>query len=175
MSIQLPHDIIEPAPIGWWPLAPGWWLLIALTLLVLALVGRWWWQRRRALAPLQQALREHQQIAGQWQQHRDARASTAALSALLKRVARHYHPDEPVATLTGACWQDFLIRTGAGAFDADSAATLSRLYQNTNSADFAPPLSACERWLKAQRQMATRSRAAPLASVAPTDGAQRHV
>lgn len=175
MAIQLPHDIIEPAPIGWWPLAPGWWLLTALTLLALALGGRWWWRRHQALAPLRQALREHQQIACQWQQQHDAHATTAALSALLKRVARHCYPDESVASLTGASWQDFLIRTGAGAFDADSAATLARFYQKTHAADFAPPLSACERWLNAQRQLATRSRPAPVASAAPTNGAQRHV
>ncbi len=174
MRIQLPHDIIEPAPIGWWPLAPGWWMLIVMALLVLAIGGRWYWRRRQALAPLRQALREYRQIAAHWHQQRDPHITTAALSALLKRVARHYHRDETIAKLTGATWQEFLVRSGAGAFDTDSAAALAHFYQ-TPAGGVAPPLSACERWLKAQRKMAMRSTSTARATTAPAGGAPHHV
>lgn len=172
MAISLPHDIIEPAAVGWWPLAPGRWLLIALLLLALGLAGREYWRRHRALAPLRQATRELQQIRTQWQQQQDARASTAALSALLKRVARHYYPHDEVAALTGAGWQDFLIRTGAGAFDANSAAALNRFYQPREAtAALAPPLIAAGDWLQAQRKHAART----VRAVRTNSGAPTHV
>lgn len=162
MAISLPHDIIEPAAIGWWPLAPGWWMLLGLILLILAVLVRWFWRRRRKLAPLRQALREQQQLARQWQQQRDNRATNAALSALLKRVARHYYPHEDVAALSGSRWQEFLLRTGAGVFDAGSAAALTSFYQSAGHAELTPPLSASARWLLAQRKRA----AAPLSRIA---------
>lgn len=174
MTLPLPHDIIEPAPIGWWPLAPGWWLVMALLLITLGIAVRWYWRRQRALAPLRQATRELQHIRTQWQQQQDARASTAALSALLKRVARHYYPHDEVAALTGARWQDFLIRTGAGAFNADSAAALSRFYQQrdaTAAAELTPTLIAADDWLQAQRKQAARA----VRTIRTNSGAPTHV
>lgn len=150
MAITLPHDIIEPAPIGWWPLAPGWWLLAALLLLALTALAGWQWRRWRQLAPLRQALREHRGIAAQWQQQHDSRRTTAALSALLKRTARWRYPATDIAALTGERWQQFLIQTGNGAFDADNSAALCRFYQAPTQETFEPPLTACLHWLQAQ-------------------------
>ena len=36
-----------PDPVGWWPLAPGWWLVIMLACVGLLLLARWLWQRRQ--------------------------------------------------------------------------------------------------------------------------------
>lgn len=158
-SLQLPHDIIEPAPIGWWPLAPGWWLLMLIV--VSATIGLvvWWRRRQQRLAPLKQALRELQGLEQLWRQQQDARAACAALSALLKRVARHCYPSEDIAPLAGAAWQAFLLRTGANAFDECSAASLHQFYQ-TNTAS-TPPFAATERWLRAQRTALSKTISPP--------------
>ena len=37
-SLQNLNDIVLPAPVPWWPLAPGWWVLIGL----IPIVGFWW-------------------------------------------------------------------------------------------------------------------------------------
>ncbi|MFZ5842186.1 MAG: DUF4381 domain-containing protein [Pseudomonadota bacterium] len=161
-GLQLPHDIIEPAPIGWWPLAPGWWLLIVISVAALFVLGRWLWRRRRKLAPLRQALQELRALESQWQQQRDHRAACAALSALLKRMARLCYPQEECARLTGPAWQAFLLRTGNAAFDQASAAALQQFYQadsgatpgttsGTNSVS-APPFAQAAAWLRAQRR-----------------------
>lgn len=161
-GLQLPHDIIEPAPIGWWPLAPGWWLLIVIGVAALFALGLWLWQRQRKLAPLRQALQELRALESQWQQQRDHRAACAALSALLKRMARLCYPHEECARLTGAAWQAFLLRTGNDAFDQASAAALQQFYQADSGATpgttsgtnpvSAPPFVQAAAWLRAQRR-----------------------
>ena len=165
MSLQLPHDIIEPTPIGWWPPAPGWWALLLLLIVTVVLLLRWYWRRHRAFAPLRQALQEHQQLSRQWQQQRDARETTAALSALLKRVARHYYPHEPVSALTGAAWQEFLLRTGAGAFDDTSVLAFAQFYQAQVASELTPPLEPARRWLQAQRKRRAPTNASVRAGV----------
>ena len=149
-GLQLPHDIIEPASIGWWPLAPGWWLLIGIAFIGVLALAIWQWQRWRKLAPLRQAQQELRALERQWQQQRDNRTSSAALSALLKRVARCTYPADNSASLTGAAWQAFLLRTGDGAFDNDSVQALQQFYQAEPSAP--PPFAAATAWLRAQRR-----------------------
>ncbi|MFN4289663.1 MAG: DUF4381 domain-containing protein [Permianibacter sp.] len=153
-GLQLPHDIIEPAPIGWWPLAPGWWLLIVIGIAALFALGLWLWQRQRRLAPLRQALQELRALESQWQQQRDHRAACAALSALLKRTARLCYPHEECARLSGAAWQAFLLRTGNAAFDEASAAALQQFYRADSGANAvsAPPFAQAAAWLRAQRR-----------------------
>jgi len=150
-TVTLPHDVIEPAAVGWWPLAPGWWLLIAVTILGSTLLMRWLWRRFRALAPLRQALAEFQQLEQQWQRDRNSRQTCADLSALLKRTARWRYPADNVAAMTGTAWQSFLIRTSTGAFDESSAQQLMQFYRGADSSALTPPLAACLCWLNGQK------------------------
>ena len=62
---QLPlRDIHLPGPIGWWPPAPGWWLVAALVLVAVALYGVHYYRGRhkraalRALTRVRTALEE---------------------------------------------------------------------------------------------------------------------
>ena len=50
------RDIHLPEAIGWWPLAPGWWLLIILVCLGLITLARLFLRRRQASAYRRQAL-----------------------------------------------------------------------------------------------------------------------
>ncbi|MEX6502528.1 DUF4381 domain-containing protein [Pseudomonas zhanjiangensis] len=111
------EPLIAPAPIGWWPPAPGWWLLtLLLPLLLWALVrlGKRLPIRRRrgsadpALDPLRQAaLAELEQLAkpyygapaGPWLQQ---------LNALLKRLCVQRYPQSQSHTLSSRAWLAFL-------------------------------------------------------------------
>lgn len=109
------HDILVPAPVPFWPPAPGWWWVIgavAVLLLVLLLRAFSLWQRNRyrrealrALAALEPAVRDPARRAG----------ALLELAGLLKRVAVTAYPRVQVARLTGAEWSSFLDRTAEGA------------------------------------------------------------
>ncbi|MGG2396392.1 DUF4381 domain-containing protein [Pseudomonas sp. SH1-B] len=111
------QPLIEPAPVAWWPPAPGWWLLAVLLPLLIwglwQLVQRWRKRPRKAateseLDPLRQAaLDELAQLskpydeapAGPWLQQ---------LNALLKRLCRERYPDSGSHVLSSRAWLAFL-------------------------------------------------------------------
>ena len=109
------RDIHAAAPAEFWPPAPGWWLLSALlatalvcAAVVLIRVYRRRRQRKRILAGLEQLDSRLQNDTGQF---------TAAISALLRRVALMRYARSDVASLSGDAWLRFLDDTGGnGAF-----------------------------------------------------------
>lgn len=92
-----------PAEPGWFPPAPGWWLL-ALAI-VLTLLGLWLWLRRRQQrrAPLRQALLELDALQSQQQ----GQQLLVAVNQLLRRAARQAHGSQ-AASLGNQAWADFL-------------------------------------------------------------------
>lgn len=94
------RDIHTPTPISFWPLAPGWYIVITVIVIVLALLGfliwRQWRQRQRRRHILQRlvVLQQTQAIA--------------QLSVFLRRVALYRYPRQQVAGLQGKAWLAFL-------------------------------------------------------------------
>ena len=103
------RDIHTAAPVGWWPPAPGWWVL-ALLLLVLLI-----WLGRRVLARYRVHQRRKQMLG--WVDHlnanidpqRDPQAYLSTLNRIFKLVALRAFPDQHCAVLNGQEWVDFLI------------------------------------------------------------------
>ena len=115
-SLDKLHDLVEPAAVAWWPLAPGWWIVIALLLVWLGAAFVTAWIRWRKTAYRRAGLRLLDKI-----EKASANASAdsvrllGSLSSLLKRVALAAFPRERVASLSGDEWIAFLDRTSAGA------------------------------------------------------------
>lgn len=106
---QLPlRDLHLPDAIGWWPLAPGWWLLIALALVGVAFLIRAWLKARARGAARRFALRQLKEIVSEYQENRDAVEFGAKLSELLRRTMLAYAPRLDVAGLTGEAWLRWL-------------------------------------------------------------------
>lgn len=103
------RDIHGAAPLGWWPPAPGWWLL---ALLLLVLLG---WLGRRVLVRYRVHQRRKQMLG--WVDHlnanidpqRDPQAYLSTLNRIFKLVALRAFPDQQCAVLNGQEWADFLI------------------------------------------------------------------
>jgi hypothetical protein len=108
------YDIRDLDPVYWWPLAPGWWVLIVLALLAAAAAywRHWTYQRSwqgqtyRAFAALDR------QLSGG-----NAQQIACALSVLLRRVAMQSFSRAECAGLEGADWLRWLTTKDPGGFD----------------------------------------------------------
>lgn len=99
------RDIHLPNPIGWWPLAPGWWGLgVTLLVLVAGLIA--WFRHRRRQTPIKSALAELAWIEADASM--DPAQKIQALSILMKRTAISLKGRETVAGLTGDEWVSWL-------------------------------------------------------------------
>ncbi|GAB4352700.1 MAG: hypothetical protein Kow006_17420 [Gammaproteobacteria bacterium] len=105
------RELHLPEPIGWWPPAPGWWLLLLLTLSMG--MGAWLvWRRRTALR--RAAMNRLWQIRAAYREHRDGKLLLRELSVLLRRVALGRSARYEVAGLTGEAWLGYLDSAGGG-------------------------------------------------------------
>lgn len=106
---QLPlRDLHLPDPVGWWPLAPGWWFLAAaLAVAAVILVHRLLRARARGWAR-RHALRRLNRLVADFREHRDAVRFSAEASELLRRTMLAYAPRAEIAGLTGDAWLRWL-------------------------------------------------------------------
>lgn len=104
---QLPlRDIHLPEPISLlWPLAPGWWLLLAL-LLFLILVSIWLLRLRKRNAAKRIALRKLKKLEKAYSD--EPKKLVQEISTLLRRFYITKYPRKEVASLTGQAWLAFL-------------------------------------------------------------------
>jgi len=109
-------DIHLPQQPGYWPPAPGWWLLAA-ALLALAFYGAWraqqrWRLQRRyqgAISELQKCRLQMLAAAGNGEPDMQSRLSYVNdVNSVLRRVALLHFPAHQVAGLSGRAWTDFV-------------------------------------------------------------------
>lgn len=128
------HDIHLPAPISWWPLAPGWYLLLGLALLLLGLVMYLMRRAQRHKRAKLQALQLLRQFEQEYQNEANSQQIAMKVSELLRRVALAYYPRTEVAGLQGDAWLAFLTKTSKGIdFNALDSYLLVLPYQPARS------------------------------------------
>lgn len=113
------REIHLPGSVGWWPPAPGWWILPGIVLLGGALV--WYFRRlykRRRYSAVNMARRELDGIRSRFDADRDAGHCVRSVSGLLRRLCISVFPRNESAGLTGAEWLAFL-RAGTGSEDGE--------------------------------------------------------
>ena len=104
------RDLHLPADIGWWPLAPGWWLLAGLLVLALLyLVYRLWRSWSRA-APRRAALAEFRQLRDQFDRDNNLVSFVNGISTLLRRAMLSCQPRRDIAGVVGEEWLRILDR-----------------------------------------------------------------
>lgn len=96
------QDIIHPEPIGAWPWAIGYWLVLALLIALITLLVIWLRKRTRYLAPKKAAKQLLRQL------DRQAPSYASDVNSLLKRTAMSYLSRETIASLDGEAWATWL-------------------------------------------------------------------
>ena len=120
-SLDNLHDILVPDAIGFFPLAPGWYIL---SLLLLTLLFHFGYQRYK--------LYEREQYKRDAEEELEAlndknRENTIALLSLAKRVGLSVYGRETIATLDGDRWWDFMETHSKTSVDADLRVSIQKL------------------------------------------------
>lgn len=147
------RDIHLPAPIGWWPPAPGWWLLLGLLLTVVFLLVRMWLKHRAGQQSDWFGLAKAELERLQASYHTEPLALLRELSVLLRKVAISRYGRDQVAGLTGTAWLDFLDRkAGKNLFKGKFDRLLTEIpYRANAEAETRALVAAIHEWLKLQR------------------------
>ncbi len=99
-----------PQLIGWWPMAPGWWILFGLALCGLGYLTWRAVQKFRGNAARRRALSQLRYLRAEYAWSGDAVSLGIRLSELLRRAMLAYAPRDEVAGLTGTSWLEWLDR-----------------------------------------------------------------
>lgn len=143
-------DIHLPEVILWWPLAPGWWLILILTVLLVIFfprILRWLrWKPTRVVS-----LRELNQIRADRDNGLDEQRVLQGVTILLRRTVMSYCGRAMGANLTGKRWVEQLKQlSGKDCFTAEQNEWLSiGQYQPSAQCDIELMLRSCECWIKA--------------------------
>ena len=145
-------DIHRPDPMGWWPLAPGWYLLAILSIVVIITViffiHRYYLYNRAR----RQALRLLTVFQQQYQRDSNGPLGAARVSELLKRVSLAYFPRESVASLQGESWIEFLNSSSNGLnFNCVRTELLETPYQSTIDCDLDQLFNMARAWINQRR------------------------
>ena len=147
MTPDLPlRDIHLPDNVSWWPIAAGWWLLLAIIILSIAII--WFLHIKKERGRLRkQALAELEKVETRFNQHQDTQQLASELSILLRRVSISRYPRTDVAGLTGQAWLNFL-NAQTKSFDTDSAnAILNGPFQRQPDINSSALINACRCWI----------------------------
>ena len=91
------HDIVVPAPVPWWPPAPGWYAVFAAVLIMTSYLAYRVWKRWRSNAYRCEALRALENAT-----------TIYAISEILRRTALAAAPRCVVAAQVGSDWPAWL-------------------------------------------------------------------
>ena len=132
---QLP-PLMLPEAIGWWPLAPGWWIVIAataFTLCALIYCAHRYYHRGRLRRATLKLAQQH------WLAY-EANPNTATylvnMVQLIRRFCLHQYNQPPLTSSSGEPWlQQLDALTGSSLLNSHEGKRLLSIYQNTNLSD----------------------------------------
>jgi hypothetical protein len=142
------HPLREPELIGWWPLAPGWWLLLAM--LVMCLLGLIYLllRRYRANAYRRQALLQLREVQQRYLDEGDVTGCLSQINALLKSVALQAYPRRGVAGSSGEQWLAFLNSRVKRSIDFPPGFVQAHYHKNAAELDLEQVQRAAQQWIR---------------------------
>lgn len=149
------RDIHEAAPISDLPIAPGWWLLLILSLALVIWLVRVILHRRRANKWKAPALAEldtiQQNYFGDGSKESDTIAhNTSQLSALIRRCINTRYQDELSLSQTGNEWKATLLRVIPSLSEQEAQTIALAQYQRQIPKLDKQCFDAIKHWIKAR-------------------------
>jgi len=149
--LQQLRDIKMPTPVSWWPLAPGWYVLVGVFLMLISGLLVWRFIKRKRQRYLRMALKQLQHLrkSKNKNKNKNKQVIVRKISILVRQVVVHYL-DKNAAGLEGEKWLEFLNSTyGGRAFSKGAGRVLVTVpYQKTTKIDTEPLFCLIENWLK---------------------------
>ena len=118
--IQQLAPLRTPDPIGFWPLAPVWWVVIGLLVIALSLLCFQLLKRYQRNSYRREALKWLSEL-------QEANSDVQALSGALKATALNAYEATSVASLSDESWPNFL-RESCSKLSGDALDVLSRVH-----------------------------------------------
>jgi hypothetical protein len=146
------RDIRLPADVATWPPAPGWWIALALGVVVTVALVLTTRARRRSLRLA--AIAELERLNNSFRITDDIAALARGLSALLRRTALARFGRRTVAGLHGSEWLEFLATAAApNGFPAEigEAMTVATYARPSRQTDIATTDGRADAWVAAVR------------------------
>lgn len=100
-----------PPEVSWWPLAIGWYLLLAVLLIIL-IIGWWLYRKRRNAQRIREGINQQWLTIEVEYLANPSPEIIAIINVFLKRVAVKYYPEDRPQLLTGNEWLMFLDKSG---------------------------------------------------------------
>ncbi|WP_028389447.1 DUF4381 domain-containing protein [Legionella fairfieldensis] len=146
------HDIHLPSPVSWWPLAPGWYLVLFLSLVGLVYLIYICRRTYNNSLAKRQALKLLASLERAYRSGGNSQIISMQVSELLRRVALVYFARAEVAGLQGEDWLKFLKHTSKNIDTNELRFFLLELpYQPTHKVDLQPLFNGAKTWIKQRR------------------------
>jgi len=145
------HPLRLPELIGWWPLAPGWWLMLGLLIVILAALIYLLHSRYQRNAYRRRALLQLQALQIQLQSDGDSRVFVTQTNALLKSVAIYAYPRADVAAQHGEAWRLLLNRSLPASEQLQSNFDNAMYQKDYPQIDVAHLYRAAQHWMKSHK------------------------
>ncbi len=137
-------DLQLPDAVSVFPLAPGWYGVIAILVLIMFAMGYWQIRRLHKLQRVSNIITLLDSIALQ-----NNPQLLAEVSILLKRVAREKFPEQQPQSLFGDKWLQFLDKSGKTTnFTQGAGSILLDVYQNKPLENPEKLITIIKAWLK---------------------------
>lgn len=156
------RELDAPAAIGWWPLAPGWWIVIFLLSLAVVFGLYRLVMGYLAEAPFRAAQLELAEAEERYLREQDTAQGASTLlqetNAILKRLATSFDASTEVAGLTGQTWRNYLSDVAGNQCSATELdAFESLMYQAKPSIDLEEFMATLHVLTEQMRQRRSRS------------------
>ena len=146
-------DIHLPGPVDMWPPAPGWWLLVFLSVSMLSGLIYWLVIRWKKHAYKREALLTLAAIETDFNRHGDTRQLVRDISGLLRRTCITRYGRQQASNITGKAWLSFLDEKGKTSEFSQGAGEvfLQQMYQPDCNVDEHQLINISRDWLRRHR------------------------